>query len=234
MHRDDLSVVVVGDVERLLVFRRKGRAVAERHPDRAAQPDFDERRQRILVPGGILATVAAIPEVGAARHPEHAHRPIPGHAELRLHVAVEREDLAVGVPVEVQRVAHAAGEQMEVLAVEGGPGDGSARRLLVAETVGLRPEQRNDAVVRVVAMRRVRRHVGRRHHAVAVDDVEVLAVRRDTGLVNPVVAVAALVAVPGAQRVDGREAAVTLRIAKTMQSRLTALLARTRGRPWSR
>ena len=42
---------------------------------------------------------------------------------------------------------------------------------------------------------------------------------------NPVVAVAALVAVPGAQRVDGREAAVTLRIAKTMQSRLPALLA---------
>ena len=42
---------------------------------------------------------------------------------------------------------------------------------------------------------------------------------------DPVVAVAALVAVPGAQRVDGREAAVALRIAQTMQSRLPALLA---------
>ena len=42
---------------------------------------------------------------------------------------------------------------------------------------------------------------------------------------NPVVAVAALVAVPRAQRVDGREAAVALRIAQAMQSRLPALLA---------
>ena len=59
--------------------------------------------------------------------------------------------------------------------------------------------------------------------AVAVDDVEVLAVGRHARLVDAVVAVAAFVAVPRAQRVDRREAAVSLRIAQAMQPGLPAL-----------
>ena len=128
----------------------------------------------------------------------------------------------------MQRVAHAAGEQMEVLGVEGRAGDEAARGFLLAEPAGLLAEQRDDAIVRVVAQRRVQRDVLGRDDAVAVDDVEVLAVRRDAGLVDAVIAVAALAAVPGAQRIDRREAAVALRIAQPMEAGLAALPAEPR------
>ena len=112
---------------------------------------------------------------------------------------------------------------MVILAFEGRAGDEAARRFLVSEPAGLRAEQRNDAVVGIVAQRRARRDVVGLHDAVAVDDVEVLAVGRHPRLVDAVIAVAAFATVPRAQRVHHREAAVSLRIAQAVQAGLSAL-----------
>ena len=97
MDRDQAAIRPVVNVERLLILRRELRAVAERHAGRAADPDDGDRRIAVGIVLGPLGAPLAEAAVAAAHRVEDADRAVPRSAPVPFHVAVEAEELAVGV-----------------------------------------------------------------------------------------------------------------------------------------
>ena len=198
MDRDQAAIRPVVNVERLLILRRELRAVAERHAGRAADPDDGDRRIAVGIVLGPLGAPLAEAAVAAAHRVEDADRAVPRSAPVPFHVAVEAEELAVGVERDVVGVALARGDELGILAVGIEPDDVAAGRLVIgAEAVSVL-RAREDAVVGIVAMGRAREDVLGHAGEVAVHAVE-LPVRAEHNAVRPVLAGAAL---PFAEKLD--------------------------------
>ena len=117
MHGVELAVAPVAEVKGLLVLRREFGPVAEGNARGRAGADVDHRRQAVDVVRRPLARAVAVAEIAAAGDVEHAGGAIPRHVHVPLHVGVVREQLAVAVEGDVERVAIAHRHQLPVLAV---------------------------------------------------------------------------------------------------------------------
>src|SRR5437879_2455610 len=101
-----------------------------------------------------------------------ADGPVKWQAPVPFHVAVKAEHFAVGVESKIIGVAHAGAEQLAILAVLVEAQNEAAGRLdAVAETVAV-IRAREQLVLGVIAMGRIRRNVIGHFREVAADDVE--------------------------------------------------------------
>ena len=166
------------------------RARAEEHAGGGAGADLEHRRQRVLVVHGPLAGAAPPAELGAARHVAHARRPVPGRAEVPLHVRVVGEDLPLRVHGDVVLVAVSAADDLDVRAVGIAAGDPPARRHAAAGVTASVPEPREEQVL-VPVRRRAGSVELRGVRVVAGDEVETGPVERRHHGVRPMLAAVA-------------------------------------------
>ena len=131
VHRVELAVAPVADVQGLAVLRREARGVAERDARRRAGADVDHRRQAVDRIGGPLAGAVAVAELGPAGDVHDPRGPVPGRIHVPLHVGVVREQLAVAVERDVERVAEPDRDQVPGRAVGADAADEPAGCLLV-------------------------------------------------------------------------------------------------------
>lgn len=111
------AVGPVVDEEGALVFRGELGAGAEGDAGGAAEADVDDGGEAVGVVAGPLAGAAAPAELGAAGAVVHAGGAIPGGADVPLHVGVVAEELALGAEGDVELVAEAGAEELEVFAI---------------------------------------------------------------------------------------------------------------------
>ena len=181
----ELPEAPVADEEGVLILLREFRTIAERDPGGRTRSDVDDRAEAVDGGGGPLRRAVAESELRTADHVIDASGPVPGFADVPLHVRVVGEQLAVPVEGKVERVAESGRDQLPHLAIRVGARDpalGSQR--VVHETgrdagreVVLAPVERDARGIDL-------RQLGR----VAADHVERLAVRREGDRVHAVLA----------------------------------------------
>src|SRR6185503_16458630 len=94
MNRDDSSVSPVHDVKRPLVFLRPVRSSAELHACWRADANIDHWRERVMIPLRPFRCSFAKTVVAAGDQMINANGPVPWHAPIPFHVAVERKHFA--------------------------------------------------------------------------------------------------------------------------------------------
>ena len=101
----DPSLRPVADQEAVVILRRELVCLVESHSGGTSSPDVDGAREAVEVIRRPLARAVPPAELRADRAVIDAYRAIPGEADVPFHVAVEREELAIGVEGEVILVA---------------------------------------------------------------------------------------------------------------------------------
>ena len=189
-------------------------AVSELDADGAAGTDVDHRREAVHVIRGPLAGAAAPTELAAAGRVDDARLTMPRRTKVIFHVGVVGEHLAVRVEREVELVAIAGREDLPRLAVRVGLANPSTRREHTGRVTARIPIARQQDIL--VPVRRqsagdsfrqsrsqlfsalaphrlrwsIRLHLERQLRVIACNDVERLAVGRQTDCVWPVFAAA--------------------------------------------
>ena len=107
----------IEDVDRILVLRRELRAEAGEHARRAARADVDRGRQAVLVVVRPLARSIAPAELASAHHVVHPRGPVPGSAEVPLHVGVVGKEVARRIEGQIVGIAVADADHLPVLSV---------------------------------------------------------------------------------------------------------------------
>ncbi len=105
----------VGFEQRVVHRRRVGPRLVELDPDRRSAADVAQRRQAVVGPGRQLAGAVAVAVVAAGHDVHGADVAVPRHPDVPLHVAVEREQLALEIEGVVVGVAEGAGDDREAL-----------------------------------------------------------------------------------------------------------------------
>src|SRR5262249_39933835 len=135
---DQPAVGPIENIERLLILGRILGAGAEDDAGRAANADVADGGQAVGIVAGPLGgsfAEAAVPRAGGV---EDADGAIPGRAPVPVHVAVEAEQLAIGVEADVVGIALPRRVNLGVMPVEIHSGDEAAGRLLAgAESVAV-------------------------------------------------------------------------------------------------
>ena len=183
----ELAVAPVAEVQGLLVLDRELRPIAEGHARRRAGPDVDDRRQAIDRISGPLAGAVAIAELGPAGDMQHARGPIPGRIDVPLHVRVIREQLAVAIEGEVERVAIAHRDELPVLPVRAHAADVAAGSLLARHEAASIDHPRQEVVFSPDLGHKRAGDLGQ-VRGVAGDDIEGPAIRRQDHAVRAVLA----------------------------------------------
>ena len=181
----DFAEAPVGEVERVLIFRRKLRAVAERDAGRRAGADVRHGAEAVDVIVRPFAVAVAEAELGAADDVVDARRPIPGRADVPLHVGVVGEQLADAVEGDVEMVAQAHRDQLPLLAVGSHARDVALRRVGVVHEAGRHARQQ---IVFAPVERHARRIHLRQRALVADHDIDRLAVGRQDERMQAVLA----------------------------------------------
>src|SRR5690242_3645203 len=110
MNSEDSSVGPVHYEKRPFVFVWIIAFRPELYSGRRADADIDNRRETVGVIFRPLRAALAKSVVAAADDVHDPDRPVPRHAPIPFHVAVEAEQFAVGVERDVVGVAEAGGE----------------------------------------------------------------------------------------------------------------------------
>src|SRR6185437_13370462 len=107
----------VAEVNRLLILGGELGAEAVAHTGRRADADIHGGGQAVFIVSGPLAGAVTPAELRPADAVIYPRRPIPRHAPVPFHVAIEGEQFVVGVEGDVVGVAEDAEHDFEVLAV---------------------------------------------------------------------------------------------------------------------
>ena len=159
-----------------------------------------------------LAGAVAIAELGAAGDVQDAGGPIPGRIDVPLHVGVVREQLAVAVEGDVERVAVAHRDELPLLPVRADAADVAAGGLLAGHEAAAVDHARQEVVL-APDLRHQRAGGLGQVRGIAGHDVERLAVGREDHRVRAVLAPA----VELAQRLDLVEPVVAVGVADAVE-----------------
>src|ERR1051326_5291186 len=129
------TVGPIESVQGLLVLGRKLGVGAELHARGRAEADVDGGREAVGIILGPFAAAVAPAKLAAADAMADARGAVPGRADVPLHVGVPGEQLAVGIEVEIERIAEAAADKLPVLGVGVELGDPAARGHDVAREI---------------------------------------------------------------------------------------------------
>src|SRR5439155_12726292 len=139
---------------------------------RRANTNVHYWRKAIVVPFWPFGCPFAEAVIAAGDEMINANGPIPWRAPIPFHVAVEREDFALGANIEVIGVAHSRRDEFDVFAIRIEAEQESAWRLFAgAEAVAIFRARENQ-IIGVIAMRGSRREIGGEFYEIAVDVIE--------------------------------------------------------------
>ena len=169
---DDAAVGPVADEEGVVVVVGELGAVAEEDGGGGGEADVDDAGEGVGVVSG-PATGAAPPAiVGSGDDLEDAGGHVPGGADVALHVGVEGEEVAVLVEGDVEGIAEAGGDELDVGAVWLHGEDVAGGEFDVAIEHGFVPGVGEELVVGVVFEGGVGGEVFGEEDVVAVGDPE--------------------------------------------------------------
>ena len=127
-HQHDASARPVGLEKSIKVVGGISVVMIELDADGRAASQVAHGRQAVEIVRRELARARSPAVITAGDDVHRPHVPVPGHIDVPLHIAVEREELTLPVVGMVEGVAEAAGQQRVLEAVEPQTRDGSARR----------------------------------------------------------------------------------------------------------
>ena len=171
---EDSAIGPVEGVDGLLVFHGELGADAVAHAGRRTDADIEEAAEAIEVEGRPNAGARTPAELRRARAVVEANGTIPRHAPVPFHVAIEGEQLAIGIERDVVGVAETAEHQLPGLALRIGADDVAAGRQNSGRVAVAVPLSRQQEILAIVAQRRARRDPVRHRGVVAVHDVDLL------------------------------------------------------------
>ena len=144
-------------------------------PRRRARTELEHRGKGVLVVRGPLARPSPPPELAAAGDVAQTGGTIPGRPHVPLHVRVVGEHLALAVESDVELVAIARAQDLDVPAVRIAAGDPPAGRELPARVTARVPDPRQEQVLLPVGGS-PRAVEGGRPDVVAADEVQPLTI----------------------------------------------------------